>query len=77
VTPFGGETIGAPSRRIEELNAALSGHWSPSSEANVGLVPLLLPTPQRRVRNFPIGEVEDELFAYPPHLFEGAGLIRI
>src|SRR5258708_17117838 len=47
-----GETIGAPSRRIEELNAAISGHWTPSSEANANIVPLLLPTPQRRVRNF-------------------------
>src|SRR6266481_1432437 len=38
-----GETIGAPSRRIEELNAAISGHWTPSSEANARIVPLLLP----------------------------------
>jgi hypothetical protein len=38
-----GQTIGAPSRRIEELNPAISGHWTPSSEANARIVPLLLP----------------------------------
>jgi hypothetical protein len=37
-----GKTIRAPSRPIEELNVALSGHWPPNSEADAGIVPLFL-----------------------------------